>query len=93
MGERFEDGRSTYAFDRESVNRSIDESLRRLGVERIDLVSVHSDGRDLEIIENTDVLETLADRKARGDIRLCGFSGKTLEGHRAALDRTPPSTC
>ena len=89
VGERFEDGRSDYAFDRESVNRSIDESLRRLGVERIDLVSVHSDGRDLEIIRNTEVLETIAERKARGDIRLTGFSGKTLEGHRAVLGASP----
>ena len=89
VGERFEDGQSSYAFDRDSVNRSLDESLRRLGVDRIDLVSVHSDGRDLEIIEQTDVLDVLTQRKDQGDIGLVGFSGKTLEGHRALLGPTP----
>ena len=47
------------------------------------------DGRDLEIIEQTDVLDVLTQRKDQGDIGLVGFSGKTLEGHRALLGPTP----
>ena len=86
VGERFEDGVSRYAFDRDSVTRSIDESLRRLETDRLDLVCVHSNGDDLEIIEKTDVLEVLAERQRRGDIRLIGFSGKSLAGHLACLE-------
>lgn len=86
VGERFEQGVSNYAFDRSSVNASIDESLARLRTDRLDLVSVHSDGNDLEIIHSSDVLEVLAERRERGDIGAVGFSGKTVEGHRACLD-------
>lgn len=86
VGERFEDGVSRYAFDRDSVTRSIDESLRRLETDRLDIVCVHSNGHDLRIIEETDVLEVLADRQRLGDIGLVGFSGKTLEGHLACLE-------
>jgi aryl-alcohol dehydrogenase-like predicted oxidoreductase len=49
-------------------------------------VSVHSNGDDLTIIERTDVLKTLQRRREAGDIRHIGFSGKTVEGHRSALD-------
>ena len=86
VGERFEDGRSSWEFDRAAIDASIDRSLKALGTDHLDVVNVHSDGRDLEIIEHTDVLEALGRRRDRGDLRVIGFSGKTLEGHRAALD-------
>ena len=86
VGEHFEEGTSSWAFDRASVDASVDRSLRTLGVTHLDVVNVHSDGRDLEIIDQTDVLETLARRRDRGDIRTIGFSGKTVEGHRAAME-------
>jgi aryl-alcohol dehydrogenase-like predicted oxidoreductase len=86
VGERFHDGVSSYAFDRESVNRSLDDSLRALKTDRLDLVSVHSDGDDLAIIDQTEVLETLVERRSKGDLRAIGFSGKTLEGHQACLE-------
>ena len=85
VGELFEDGQSRYDFTATAVEASIDRSLRTLGVERLDVVNVHSDGRDLEIIGDTEVLEVLDRRRERGDVRAIGFSGKTLEGNRAAL--------
>ena len=86
VGETFDESGSTYAYDRESVDRSIDRSLTRLGTDCLDVVSVHSNGDDLEIIEQTDVLEALQRRRDRGDLRHIGFSGKTSEGHHRALD-------
>jgi aryl-alcohol dehydrogenase-like predicted oxidoreductase len=85
VGERFQDGHSSYAFDRTSISNSIDASLKRLGTDRLDIVCVHSNGDDLEIIHQSDVLEVLAERRRRGDIGEVGFSGKTLEGHQACL--------
>ncbi|MCH2144388.1 MAG: aldo/keto reductase [Phycisphaerales bacterium] len=90
VGETFEDGSSSYAFDRSSVERSLDTSLERLGTGHIDLVSVHSDGKDLDIIRRSDVLEVLEERRARGEVRAIGFSGKTLEGHLACLEAEHP---
>ena len=86
VGEQFDERGSRWAFDRASVDASIDQSLHRLGTDHLDIVNVHSDGNDLEIIERTDVLETLAMRRERGDVGVIGFSGKTLEGHRRAID-------
>jgi aryl-alcohol dehydrogenase-like predicted oxidoreductase len=86
VGEQFVEGTSIHAFDRASVTRSLDESLRSLRTARIDVVNVHSDGNDLAILRESDVLEVLAERKDLGDIGHVGFSGKTLEGHRACLE-------
>ncbi len=86
VGETFDESGSTYAYDRDSVDRSIDRSLARLGTDCLDVVSVHSNGEDLEVIDHTDVLETLQRRRDRGDLKHIGFSGKTPEGHHRALD-------
>lgn len=84
VGETFEDGASTYDFSRAAVLRSVERSLQRLGTEVIDLLSVHSDGRDREIIEETDIVETMHALRERGVARWLGFSGKTTEGARLA---------
>jgi aryl-alcohol dehydrogenase-like predicted oxidoreductase len=86
VGETFGESGSTYAYDRDSVNASIDRSLRRLETDSLDVVCVHSNGDDLKIIDQTDVLETLDRRRSVGDIKHIGFSGKTSEGHLRALD-------
>ena len=76
VGELFQDGRSQYRFDAEAINTSLEGSLRRLRSSLIDVVHVHSDGNDQEIIRRSDVLETLQARRERGDLRFIGFSGK-----------------
>ena len=47
--------------------------------------SSDSDGRDLDILERTDVSATLIMLKKEGLIRSIGFSGKTAQGTAAAL--------
>lgn len=86
VGEVFEDGVGRYDFSAAAVDASIDESLRRLATDRLDLVFVHSDGRDREIVDAGETLDTLARRRDRGDIRAIGFSGKTPAGHLAAIE-------
>jgi aryl-alcohol dehydrogenase-like predicted oxidoreductase len=61
VGEDFEDGRSSFDFTETGVRESIDRSLRRLHLDALDLVFVHSNGDDLSIINHTDVVATLAD--------------------------------
>ena len=85
VGETFEDGRSHYGFDSESIKRSVNESLARLQTDHLDVVFVHSDGRDLEIIESGETLETLATLRDQGLLHHIGFSGKTTEGHDTAI--------
>lgn len=86
VGETFEDGRSTYDFSGSAINRSVERSLERLRTDRVDLLLIHSDGNDAHILEHTDAVAALHRLRERGLTRAIGFSGKTTDGFRAALD-------
>ena len=79
-GEEFVDGQSQFDFSEQHTRMSVERSLRRLGTDYIDMVLVHSDGNDLDIIQHTPVLDTLAELKKRGWIRAFGMSTKTVAG-------------
>jgi len=84
VGERFDAGRSTYAYDSESARRSIERSVEALGGPP-DLLLLHSDGRDLEILEGTDIVRTMERARDDGLVRAIGISAKSIEGTRAAF--------
>lgn len=86
VGETWRDGVGHYDFSPEAVDASLDRSLRALRTDRLDLVFVHSDGSDRDILERGDVLGVLQRRRDAGDLRFIGFSGKTVEGHLAAIE-------
>jgi aryl-alcohol dehydrogenase-like predicted oxidoreductase len=87
VGEEFERGQSHFDFSAEHTRRSVERSLRRLQTERIEVVLVHSDGNDLDILRNSGVYETLALLKQEGKIGAYGLSGKTVEGGIAGLEQ------
>ena len=64
----------------------MENSLRTLRTEVIDILLVHSSGDDLAILTQSDAVETLHTLRDEGKARLIGFSGKTVEGQRQALD-------
>lgn len=80
VGEEFIDGESTFNFTPAHVRYSVERSLRRLRSDYLDLVLVHSDGSDEEIIERYEVFDTLAELKRAGWIRAYGMSNKTVAG-------------
>lgn len=82
-GEMHEDSRSTYDFSPQAIRRSVDASLDRLETDYLDIVLVHSDGRDAQCLS---ALSTLDQLKRAGKIRATGFSHKTLAGGQLALD-------
>ena len=84
VGETFEQGHSHFDFSPEHLRASVQRSLRRLRTDRLDIVLVHSDGRDLEIIEHMGTLEALAQLKREGLLRAFGMSTKTVAGGLAA---------
>jgi aryl-alcohol dehydrogenase-like predicted oxidoreductase len=86
VGETFLDGPSEYDFSGEAVRRSIERSLTRLRTDRLDIVFIHSNGDDRSILRETDCLPTLLDLKLRGMIRAVGFSGKTVDGAKDAMN-------
>jgi predicted aldo/keto reductase-like oxidoreductase len=98
MGKALRDGYRERAFlmtkidgrTRDSAARQIDESLARLGTDRIDLMQLH------EVIYSEDpertfrpggAIEALAAAKQAGKVRLVGFTGhKSPSMHLAMLD-------
>lgn len=80
VGEEFTEGESSFDFTAGHLRFSVERSLRRLRSDYLDLVLVHSDGNDREIIERYEVFDTLAELKRAGWIRAFGMSSKTLEG-------------
>ncbi|MFT7220993.1 MAG: aryl-alcohol dehydrogenase-like predicted oxidoreductase [Candidatus Azotimanducaceae bacterium] len=85
-GEQYNGGDSHYDYSTAALNQSVDESLRHLGTDYLDIVLIHSDGRDIDILTKTDAMETLRQRQAKGDIRYIGLSGKTVAGAQLAMN-------
>lgn len=81
-GELFdpETGESSYNFTPEFLQNSIENSLRTLKREVLDIVMVHSDGNDVDIIQRLGALEVLNHLKQKGLLRASGMSTKTVEG-------------
>ena len=84
-GEKYENGRSTHDFSVKALTRSVDQSLKRLQTDYVDLLLLHSDGRDLEIVTASDAIETLTRIKAGGKARAIGISAKSSQGIAAAV--------
>ncbi len=80
VGEIFEHGESRFDFTAAYTRKSVERSLKRLQREVIDVVLVHSDGNDMDIIQNEEVCDALQDLKREGLIRAVGMSTKTVEG-------------
>lgn len=85
VGEEFIDGGSRFDFSAEHTRFSVERSLRRLRTDYLDLVLIHSDGNDLEILSSSDCLETLDKLRDEGKIRALGMSAKTVDGALAAI--------
>ena len=77
---------STYDFTEQAIRASVHRSLRRLRTNVLDLVMLHSDGRDLYLLRNTDAVPALLRLRDEGLVRCIGLSGKTPAGHSAALE-------
>lgn len=90
VGEEFDSnsGESSFNFSEEHTRFSIERSLKRLNTDVIDMVLVHSDGNDLEVINQFGILDVLADIKQKGLIRAFGMSTKTVAGGLLAAQKS-----
>jgi len=88
VGEEFSNGKSFYNFTGEHTRQSVERSLRDLNTDYLDVVLIHSDGRDEYILDNTDCLATLLQLKQEGLIRAIGMSTKTVSGGLKAVTLT-----
>ncbi|MBX2807316.1 MAG: aldo/keto reductase [Cellvibrionaceae bacterium] len=90
VGETFDaaTGESHYNFTPEFIRTSIEQSCQRLERETLDIVLIHSDGQDVDIIQRHGALEVLHELKQAGKIRASGMSTKTVEGGLLAADNS-----
>ena len=84
-GEHFDGHASRFDFSYPAIRESVEASLRRLKTDYLDIVFVHSDGADLDILHAGEALGALDELKREGKVLATGFSHKTVAGGRAAL--------
>jgi aryl-alcohol dehydrogenase-like predicted oxidoreductase len=90
VGEIFDSntGLSSYNFSPEFIRASVETSLKLLGLEQLDIVLLHSNGDDEDIILKHGGLDSLAELKKEGLIRAIGMSTKTVAGGILAASRS-----
>ncbi len=88
VGEEFDitSGSSSYRFDPEWVGQSVRRSLERLRTDVLDLVLIHSDGRDEWILRESGAVDALRDLQGQGLIRAIGASTKSPDGGTLAAE-------
>lgn len=84
-GETFANDRSRYDFSSAAIEASVEMSLNNLKTEYLDLVLIHSDDNDLEIVNESGAFEALQGLKSKGLVRWIGMSVKSVDGGLAAL--------
>jgi len=88
VGEIFEHGESRFDFTAKHTRMSVERTIKRLGRDYVDVVLVHSDGQDMQIIHHQAVLETLDRLKEQGLLRAYGMSTKTTDGGLWVVENT-----
>lgn len=86
VGEIFAGGVSRHDFSAGHVRASVEQSLRHLRTDHVDIVLIHSDGNDLDILEKSDCVETLNKLRDEGLLRAVGMSSKTVTGGLRAIE-------
>jgi len=85
-GEEFENGNSSYHFTPDHFEMSLERSLKRLNTDFIDIFLIHSDGSDMDILNNDALIKTMHSFKEQGLVRAIGASTKTAEGGVRCLE-------
>ncbi len=80
VGEEFENNQSSYHFTPDHFEMSLERSLKRLQTDYIDILLIHSDGHDLDILNNDSLLTKMQHFKQRGLVKAIGASTKTADG-------------
>lgn len=85
-GEEFIHDQSSFDFSAQHIYFSVERSLQRLKTDYLDILLIHSNGDDLNIIKDYTVFDCLEKLKQQGKIRSYGMSTKTLEGGLATVN-------
>ena len=86
VGELFDGHGSHHDFSASHTRRSVETSLHKLRRTQLDIVCIHSDGRDREILQREGALQALRELRAEGLVRAIGLSAKSPDGVLAAIE-------
>lgn len=86
VGEEFENGQSSYHFTPDHFELSLERSLKRLDTDYIDVLLIHSDGSDIDILSNDALIRKMHDFKDQGLAKAIGASTKTAQGGIKSLE-------
>ncbi len=86
VGELFQDNKSSFDFTTQGMLRCVENSLRTLRTDYLDILLLHAPPNDLDVLHKTDAVETLQQLKQDGKTRSIGFSGKTVKAQLQALE-------
>ena len=85
-GEEYENGQSTFHFTPDHFKFSLERSLKRLQTDYLDVLLIHSDGNDMDTLNNDDLIRAMHDFKDQGLVKAIGASTKTVEGGIKTLE-------
>lgn len=87
VGEEFTPEGSRFDFSAGAIGASIDQSLARLGVARLDVVLLHFSSAvdDAAVLERGEAVAALVAARDAGKVRAIGASVSTVRGGRAAI--------
>jgi aryl-alcohol dehydrogenase-like predicted oxidoreductase len=87
VGEEFENGKSEYIFSPAHFEMSVERSLKRLQTDYIDVLLIHCDASEIDILNNDDLLATMHSFKERGLVQAIGASTRSVKGGILSLRR------
>jgi aryl-alcohol dehydrogenase-like predicted oxidoreductase len=80
VGEEFVGNKSVFDFSAGHTRASVERSLKRLKTDFLDIVLLHSDGNDEDILNEGSCIAMLRECQQQGLIRAIGMSTKTIAG-------------
>jgi aryl-alcohol dehydrogenase-like predicted oxidoreductase len=78
-GEQFNGGVSHYDFSADGIRASVENSLRALQTDYLDVLLLHATAGDEGLCKDDALLKTLSDLKSSGKIRAVGLSSYSVE--------------
>ena len=85
-GENFTDGESHYDFAPAAIEQSVEDSLRRLQTDYIDILLLHATQNDLALMQDDALLRMLQSLKQSGKVRAIGLSTYSIEAGMIAAE-------
>jgi len=85
VGEVTIEGKCTFDFTPSGMRESVEQSIKTLQTDCVDILLIHAPPADLAVLHETDAVETMLAMKQEGMTKTIGFSGKTIEAQQEAL--------